>query len=136
MSGICWGPLWQRACRRCSIDGAIWDSVGDCSKRGKKADGDGKAKAEYGATHVEDDDDKVQNETEVYNGSESVKVKEVSKYRTSIRTVSKTEKVLYTNEPGVPGIQWGNDTCCRLIAQTVQQQPGGRSGICMVNEYQ
>lgn len=93
MSGICWGPLWYRVRRRCRFDGAVWNSVGGGSERGEKADGDGKADAEYGASHVEDGIDELQKpnlETEIYNGSESVKDKEVL----YIKTVLKTEKIL------------------------------------------
>ena len=107
VSAMHWGPLGNSR-RRYRLYGAIWNSVSGGSKRIEEASSDGKANAEYRATHVEDDDDEVQKEVKVYNGSGSVKVKEVSKCRTPIRTVSKTEKVLYTNEPGVPGIHRAN----------------------------
>ena len=96
---MCWGPLGNSR-NRCRLDGAIRNRVGGGSERGEETDSDSEANAEYGATHVEDYDDEVQNETEVCDGSESVKVGEVSCI--SI-TVSKTESVLYADEPGVSG---------------------------------
>lgn len=58
VSSICWGSFGSSR-RRCRLDGAMWNSVDGGGESGEETGGDGKAEAEYGASHFTDDDDEV-----------------------------------------------------------------------------